>query len=131
MGSLFANLQSSANALRAFERSLSVAQNNVSNASTAGYAKQVPTLNALPFHVQTGLLGGVRAGDPQSTRDEFLEQGVRYQAGLLANFQAQAQSLSGIEPIFDVTGQSGIIASLNSLFQSFSAWSTNPDSAAA
>jgi flagellar hook-associated protein 1 len=77
------------------------------------------------------LLGGVQSGAPQSTRDEFLEQGVRYQAGLLGNYQAQAQSLSGIEPIFDVTGQSGILASLNSMFQSFSAWSANPDSAAA
>jgi flagellar hook-associated protein 1 len=131
MGSLFANLNSSANALAAFQRSLEIAQNNVSNASTAGYAKQLPTLNALPFQLQAGLLGGVQSGAPQSTRDEFLEQGVRYQAGLLGNYQAQAQSLSGIEPIFDVTGQSGILASLNSMFQSFSAWSANPDSAAA
>src|SRR5512132_4273542 len=107
MGSLFANLNSSANALAAFERSLEVAQNNVSNASTSGYAKQLPTLNALPFEIQSGLLGGVQAGAPQSTRDEFLEQGVRYQSGLLGNYQAQAQSLSGIEPIFDLTGQSG------------------------
>jgi len=131
MGSLFANLNSSANALAAFQRSLEIAQNNVSNASTAGYAKQLPTLNALPFQLQAGLLGGVQSGAPQSTRDEFLEQGVRYQAVLLGNYQAQAQSLSGIEPIFDVTGQSGILASLNSMFQSFSAWSANPDSAAA
>jgi flagellar hook-associated protein 1 FlgK len=131
MGNLFANLNASANALAAFQRSLSVAQNNVSNASTAGYAKQLPTLNALPFDMQNGMLGGVQSGNPQSTRDEFLEQGVRYQAGLLGNYQAQAQSLSGLEPIFDVTGQSGILASLNSLFQSFSNWSANPDSAAA
>jgi flagellar hook-associated protein 1 len=131
MGSLFGNLNASANALAAFQRSLSVAQNNVSNASTAGYAKQLPTLNALPFDLQSGLLGGVQSGAPQSTRDEFLEQGVRYQTGLLGSYQAQAQSLSGLEPIFDVTGQTGILASLNNLFQSFSNWSTNPDSAAA
>ena len=131
MGSLFANLNSSANALAAFQRSLEVAQNNVSNASTAGYAKQLPTLNALPFNLQSGLLGGVQSGAPQSTRDEFLEQGVRYQTGLLGNYQAQAQALSGLEPIFDVTGQTGILGSLNSLMQSFSNWSANPDSAAA
>ena len=131
MGTLFANLNSSANALAAFQRSLEVAQNNVSNASTAGYAKQLPTLNALPFDLQSGLLGGVQSGAPQSTRDEFLEQGVRYQTGLLGNFQAQAQALSGLEPIFDVTGQTGILGSLNSLLQSFSNWSANPDSAAA
>jgi len=128
---LFANLTSSVRALNAFEQSLDVAQNNVSNASTAGYAKQLATLNALPFQPSTGMLGGVQAGPPQSTRDEYLEQAVRYQNGVLGNFQAQAQALSGVEPIFDVTGQTGIVASLNSMFQSFSAWSTNPDSAAA
>jgi flagellar hook-associated protein 1 FlgK len=128
---LFANLTSSVRALNAFEQSLEVAQNNVSNASTAGYAKQLATLNALPFQPSTGLLGGVRAGDPQSTRDEYLEQAVRYQNGAVGNYTAQAQSLVGIQPIFDVTGQTGIIAALNSMFQSFSAWSANPDSAAA
>ena len=127
--SLFANLNTSANALRAFEQSLEIAQNNISNSSTAGYAKQVPTLDALPFQPQTGLIGGVRAGDPQSTRNEYLEQSVRYQTGQLANFRAQTQALGGVEPIFDVTGQTGIVAALNSLFQSFSAWSVNPDSA--
>jgi flagellar hook-associated protein FlgK len=96
-----------------------------------GYAKQLPTLDALPFDLQSGMLGGVKAGAPQSTRDEFLEQGVRYQTGLLGNYQAQAQALSGLEPIFDVTGQTGILGSLNSMLQSFSNWSANPDSAAA
>src|SRR6266853_955398 len=59
MGTLFANLNSSANALAAFQRSLDVAQNNVSNASTAGYAKQLPTLNAQPFDLQNGILGSL------------------------------------------------------------------------
>jgi flagellar hook-associated protein 1 FlgK len=128
---LFANLTSSVKALNAFEESLDVAQNNVSNASTAGYAKQLATLNALPFQPSTGLLGGVQAGLPQSTRNEYLEQAVRYQNGALGNYTAQAQALGGVEPIFDVTGQTGIIAALNSMFQSFSAWSASPDSAAA
>jgi flagellar hook-associated protein 1 FlgK len=129
--SLFSNLTSSANALNAFQQSLDIAQNNVSNASTAGYAKQVATLNALPFQPQTGLTGGVQAGLPQSTRDEYLEQAVRYQTSALGSFTAQSQALSQVEPIFDVTGQTGIIASLNNMFQSFSAWSANPNSAAA
>lgn len=128
---LFANLTSSVKALNAFEQSLEVAQNNVSNASTAGYAKQLATLNALPFQPKTGLLGGVQAGLPQSTRNEYLEQAVRYQNGTLGNYTAQAQALGGVEPIFDVTGQTGIVAALNSMFQSFSAWSASPDSAAA
>jgi flagellar hook-associated protein 1 FlgK len=129
--SLTSDLVSSANALRAFQQSLDIAQNNVSNASTAGYARQVATLNALPFQPQTGLTGGVQAGPPQSSRDEYLEQAVRYQTSSLGSFTAQSQSLSGIEPLFDVTGQTGIVAALNNMFQSFSAWSASPDSAAA
>src|SRR5579864_6215153 len=128
---LFSTLTSSVNALNAFEQSLEVAQNNVSNASTAGYAKQSATLNALSFQPGTGMLGGVQAGTPQSTRDEYLEQAVRYQTSVLSSFTAQAQSLSGIEPIFDVTGQTGIVAALNNMFQSFSAWSASPGSSAA
>jgi flagellar hook-associated protein 1 FlgK len=129
--SLFSTLHASLNALNAFQQSLDVAQNNVSNASTPGFAKQVATLEALPFQPQTGLIGGVQAGTPQSSRDEYLEQAVRYQSGVLGNFTAQSQALSGIEPIFDVTGQTGIVAALNNMFQSFSAWSANPGSAAA
>src|ERR1700732_4233666 len=102
--SLFSTLHASLNALNAFQQSLDVAQNNVSNASTPGFAKQVATLEALPFQPQTGLIGGVQAGTPQSSRDEYLEQAVRYQSGVLGNFTAQSQALSGIEPIFDVTG---------------------------
>jgi flagellar hook-associated protein 1 FlgK len=128
---LFSTLTSSVKSLDAFQQSLEVAQNNVSNASTAGYAKQLATLNALPFQPRTGLLGGVQAGTPQSTRDEYLEQAVRYQQSALGSFTAQSQALNGIQPIFDVTGQTGIVAALNNMFQSFSAWSANPDSAAA
>ena len=128
---LFANLQSSLNALNAFQQSLTVAQNNVSNASTPGYAAQLATLDALPFQPHTGLTGGVQAGTPQSTRDEYLEQAVRYQQSNLGSFTAQSRALSGVQPLFDVTGQSGIVAALNNMFQSFSAWSASPDSAAA
>jgi len=128
---LFANLQSSLNALDAFQQSLTVAQNNVSNSSTPGYAAQLATLDALPFQLQTGLAGGVQAGTPQSTRDEYLEQAVRYQQSNLGSYTAQSQALNQIQSIFDATGQTGIVAALNNLSQSFSAWSASPDSAAA
>jgi flagellar hook-associated protein 1 len=131
MGGLFASLNAGAEALRAFQRSLEVTQNNVSNASTPGYAKQTPALESLPFQPSAGLVGGVRAGDPQSTRDEYLEVAVRYQAALLGNYQAQSGVLSAVEPVFDVSGQGGVFGALNNLFQSFSAWSANPDSTAA
>jgi len=123
---LFTTLNIGAEALNAYSQALTVAQNNVSNASTPGYATQLPTLEASPLQLDVGLPGGVTAGDPQSTRNEYLEQAVRTQAELNGGYTAQSQVLSSIEPVFDVTGQSGIDGALNNLFQSFSAWSANP-----
>ena len=126
MGGLFGILGNSASALAAFQRALNVSQNNVGNASTPGYARQTQPLEALAFNPAVGLTGGVRAGQLQSTRSEYAEQGVRTQQELLGSFSAQSQALSAIEPIFDVSGQSGIDGALSQLFTSFSAWSAAP-----
>ena len=46
MGGLFGALNGSLSALEAFQNALEVAQNNVSNASTPGYASQNATFEA-------------------------------------------------------------------------------------
>ena len=63
MSGLLSSLRSTAGALRVFERALTVTQNNVSNASTPGYAVQRLSLQAADFEPSLGLLGGVRAGE--------------------------------------------------------------------
>ncbi|MDE3167398.1 MAG: hypothetical protein KGN36_16465, partial [Acidobacteriota bacterium] len=62
MSNLLASLLSSAGTLEAYGRVLETAQNNVSNASTAGYAKQRLSLEAMAFDPANGATGGVRAG---------------------------------------------------------------------
>ena len=62
MSNLLASLASSAGTLEAYGRVLQTAQNNVANASTAGYAKQRLELYALPFDPDGGVTGGVGAG---------------------------------------------------------------------
>ena len=47
------------------------------------------------------------------------------------NATAQSNALASIQSLFDVTGQTGVLGALNNLFQSFSAWSAAPTSAAA
>ena len=66
MSNLLASLVSSADTLEAYGRVLEATQNNVSNASTPGYAKQSIDLYALPFDPQGGATGGVRAGDARN-----------------------------------------------------------------
>src|SRR6516225_568997 len=62
MANLLASLISSADTLQAYGRVPEATQNNVSSASTPGYAKQSIDLYALPLDAQGGTIGGVRAG---------------------------------------------------------------------
>jgi flagellar hook-associated protein 1 FlgK len=126
MGNLFTSLLNAANAMSVYNRQLATIQNNVTNANTPGYARQVQNVEAMPFQLDQGLPGGVKAGDIQSTRSEYAEQSVRRQTSLLGAAEQKAADLAQIEPLFDLSDNSGIAGSLNLLFQSFSQLSINP-----
>ena len=127
MGNLFTSLLNSANALQVYNQALEVTQNNVTNASTPGYAKQTPQLEALPFDITVGLPGGVKSGPVVSSRDAFAEQAVRDQQSALGSSKQMATDLSAVETSFDITANAGIAGALSSFFQSFSQLSVNPN----
>ena len=131
MINLLSTLQTSSNALSAFDQALAVVQNNVANASTPGYANETASLEAMPFDLTSGSMGGVRAGQVQSARDEYAEQAVRKQETAVGYDQQSVNSLQSLQSLFDVTGASGISTALNTLYQSFSAWGQSPDDATA
>jgi flagellar hook-associated protein 1 FlgK len=126
MANLLSSLLSSSNALNAFDQALAVTQNNVANASTPGYAKQMLSLESLPFDLFAGSMGGVRAGQVLTARNEYAEQAVRRQSASAGFDQQSVNSLGALQSLLDVTGKSGISAALNSLFQSFAAWAQSP-----
>ncbi len=126
MANLLASLLSSAGSLDAYGRVLETSQNNVSNASTPGYAKQRLNLEALAFDPDAGTTGGVRAGVLQSSRNEYAEAAVRQQTTATSYQSQMVNSLTDIETRFDISGNSGIPLALNNLLQSFSAWATTP-----
>lgn len=128
MGGLFGALDSSLSAIEAFQNALDVSQNNVSNASTPGYAAQNATFNADPFDVSGGLDGGVSSGPTQSTDSHYADAAVQAQYSAQGNYTAQSNALSSIQSLFDVTGQTGVLGALNNLYSSFSAWAADPDS---
>jgi flagellar hook-associated protein 1 FlgK len=131
MSNLISSMMTAAGALDAYSQVLDVVQNNVSNASTPGYANQTQQLDALRFAPSQGFSGGVVAGQVVSSRDEYAEQAVQQQTTLLGEAQQDVNSLTAIQQQFDVTGASGIASALNNLFQAFSAWGQTPTSAVA
>lgn len=131
MSNLLAMLGTAGSALKAYQQALDVVQNNITNSTTPGYAKQSLNVEALPFDTAAGLAGGVAARGLISGRDEYAEAEVRRQLQSLGSFEGQAQGASSIENLFDVSGSSGISADLDQLFQGFSAWSVSPNSQSA
>ncbi len=123
---LLAGIDVTAGALNAYDQVLSVVQNNVANSSTPDYAQQTQDLVPIPFDISDGAMGGVQAGEVTSAQDKYLDQAVRNQTVLLGQAQQSVNSLTALQSVFDVTGQSGISAALNNLYTSFSGWAQSP-----
>jgi len=126
MGNLLSALNLAANSMDVIEQSIGVVQNNVTNANTPGYVRQIPTLIARPFEPQNGVTGGVVFGPVQSARNQFAEQAVRLQNSLFGTASQAASSLDSLQQNFDVSGTTGIPSALSSLYSAFSAWATTP-----
>jgi len=131
MATITSSLMSASGALDAFTEALSVVENNVANASTPDYASQSEDFVPLELNPSQGLPGGVKAGQLISSRDEYAEQAVQQQTTLLGQAQQDVNSLTSIQSLFDISGNSGIPAALNNLFSAFSAWGQTPDSSVA
>ncbi len=123
MSNLLSTLMNTAGSLEVFQRSLTVIQNNVANASTPGYARQTATLLAAPYDPQSALQGGVRFGTVANARDEFCEAAVQRQSAEAGYDEQRVSDLQSVEALFPVDGQSGVPGALNKLLDSFSAWS--------
>jgi len=126
VSNILSSLISSANALNTYDQVLQVSQNNVANASTPGFVKHRQSVLSLPFNPALGLTGGVRAGEVESARSTYADQTVRRQIILLGNAEQQVESLSSLQSVFDISGDSGIPRALNDLYKSFSAWAQSP-----
>ncbi len=127
MGNLLSSLLNSANTLHVVDRQLATIQNNVSNAGTPGFARQVQSQQAMVFNLDYGLVGGVQAGPVLSTRDEYAEQSVRTESSRLGRAEQQATDLSSLSALFDLSGNYGIAASLTGFSRSVSRLSVNPN----
>jgi flagellar hook-associated protein 1 len=128
MGNLFASVLMTTESLKAFGTGLNAVQSNISNISTPGYVKQTQLYSARPFDLRSGLPGGVEIGDLQSARNDFAENAVRRQQQGVGYTSRRADNLSLLEPIFPMSGNSGLQVSINGFFQSFSQLSVTPNS---
>jgi flagellar hook-associated protein 1 FlgK len=127
MSNLLASLRTAAGAMKAYESALGVVQNNVTNSTTPGYARQQVDLIALAFQPDLELPGGVRAGELLNSRSTYAEQSVRQQTERHGRVSSTAAGLGQVEPIFDIAEGSGIAGAINRLYNAFSGLSVTPN----
>jgi flagellar hook-associated protein 1 FlgK len=127
MPGLFTALATSANVLTVYEKVFETIGNNINNANTPGYAKQTMSPLPLPFDPAEGLAGGIMPGQLESSRSEYAEQAVWSSNSSWGDSDQLSTELSNIQPLFDVTGDTGLPNALNQFFQSFSALSLSPN----
>ncbi len=128
--SLFSILNHSSRALTTASTGLSVASNNVANANTQGYARQVVSLGAKgTVRTQGLLLGqGVSAEQVLSTYDRFSQESVFGRSGTSSYDSTRARSFRTIEASFVESEHGTLSDALAGFFDAFSALESDPAS---
>lgn len=125
--SLNASLSIGVQALSAASAELQMANNNIANASTPGYTREVVELQSVPPHsngvAESG--EGVVIEGFHSVRDELLQRQIELQTQEQGSANAQLQSLQQIESVF-TTSSNDIGTEMSAFFSSLSSLSTNP-----
>src|SRR5580693_778566 len=131
MGSLNTAMWIAAQALNVDQAALNVTSNNIANASTPGYSREVVDLTE-QTPVESGNLTvgtGVSLQQIQSVRDQVLSLMIAEQTTQQSGAQTQLNGLQQVEGLFSDPTQ-GIGANLSAFFNSISQLSTDPSNGA-
>jgi flagellar hook-associated protein 1 FlgK len=128
--SLSTSLSIAVQSLGAATGALQATNNNIANANTPGYSRQVVILQeAAPTNLGNLSVGnGVVLEGYQSVRDELLQSRIQQETQSQSGANAQLASMQQIQPAFTTSTQD-IGTQMSALFASLSSLSTNPTSA--
>jgi flagellar hook-associated protein 1 FlgK len=119
MRTTFGTFNIATSGLFASQRSLDVVSNNISNASTDGYSRQLVLQRAtLPVGGDPrGLVGtGVEAYDVVQIRSQYLDSKYWGQMKSYSEWKTKSENLNVIEGIFNEPSDTGIRAVMDELF---------------
>ena len=131
MGGLNTSLLISTQALETAQGAITATSNNIANANTPGYTREVPQFTESPLS-QTGstvIGGGVSLTGLQSVRDELLNLQIQNQTSLQSSADTQSSLLQQIQTNFTTTG-GDITSALSAFSSSLAELSANPSSSA-
>jgi len=131
MGSTFGSFEIGRRALHAQQKGVQVTGQNIANANTEGYSRQLVLMKALVPPAVPGVNTppgyGVAVSDITRIKSEFYGDQIMKTATSLNYWKRLDEALSGIEVIFQEPEEGGINTALNEFFDAWQELSVNPE----
>lgn len=130
MRTTFGSFNTATSGLYAAQRSLDIANHNVSNAGTAGYSRQTSLQRATAPIVgdPSGVVGtGVETYDITQARSQFLDDKYWNQFRSLGDWRIKKEELNTIENIFNEPSNTGIRQVMDDFYSSMEELSKKPE----
>jgi flagellar hook-associated protein 1 FlgK len=136
MGSTFGNLETGIRGLRAHQIALQVTGQNVTNADTSGYSRQVPIMQTTdPYTYPSlynsngvGQLGtGVEVDRILRMRDDFIDLQLRNENAMKGKWGLRQNTLEQLEVLINEPSDSSISSRLNRFWSSLNELSTRSE----
>jgi len=130
MSSLFGTMSVALQSLLTQQGALEVTANNIANANTPGYSREVPILEESPpiLSGNTMVGTGVTLKSVQSVRDNILDLRIDQETSQQSSLNSYVDSMNQVQALFNETQGSGLQTDLSSFFNSFQSLATDPTS---
>jgi flagellar hook-associated protein 1 FlgK len=128
MGTLLGSLSIALGAIQADQTAVQVTTNNIANANTAGYDRQVPILEeSAPTDIDGLMLGGgVSVESVQSIRDNVLNLRLNSETQQQSSLNTYVNAMQQVEAIFNEASGVGLSSAIDGFFSSIQALSADP-----
>lgn len=132
MGTISSALSLISGALDADQAALSIVANNVANANTSGYTRQIPQFQEnVPVLIHGIAYGsGVTETGPASARDTVLEQRLAQQQQLASASGSRLTALNSVQALFTPAGNTSVTGDIGTdlsvFFDSFASLESSP-----
>jgi flagellar hook-associated protein 1 FlgK len=131
MGSISSSLSDALQSLMADTGALQITNNNIANANTPGYSRELPVFEeaAPPANATLSIGEGVVLEGFQSVRDELVNSQIQQETTSQNAANVQLSTLQQIQPTFNTSTQD-IGTEMSALFATISSLSTDPTGSA-
>lgn len=133
MSGLSSTLNIGLQGLEASQGALDATSNNIANANTVGYTREVPEFSEDPETLSGGKIvgGGVSLTSLQSIRNELLNMQIQQQTSAQSSANTLSASLQQIQTYFSSSSGNDISSELAAFSSSLAQLSANPSSSSA